>query len=147
MHEFVVALPFSELEVVVKRPYGTGYPTDPKTLGDYLRRRRMELRLFQKDVAAIVGVSTDIVTLWENNQSDPTAKFVAKIIQFIGELPPIFPDTFAGRVKAYRYRHGLTHAQMGKLVGVDGSTIGAWEAGYLPKPENDSAVKRVLKTI
>ncbi|MBS1683244.1 MAG: helix-turn-helix domain-containing protein [Bacteroidetes bacterium] len=104
----------------------------------------MERRLLQKDVAEIVGVTEDCITLWENNKSDPTAKYVAKIIQFIGELPPILPDTFAGKVKAYRYVHGLTHAQMGRLVGVNGSTVSAWEAGYLPNPENEVMIRRLI---
>lgn len=97
-------------------------------------------------MAEIVGVTEDCITLWENNKADPTAKYVAKIIQFMGELPPILPDTFAGKVKAYRYVHGLTHNQMGRLVGVNGSTVSAWETGYLPNPENEIAVKTLIET-
>ncbi len=144
----MVALPFSELEVVIARkPCGVGFPANPKTLGDYLRRRRIELGLLQRDVAKIVGVSEDCITFWENNKTDPTAKHVAKIIHFIGELPPILPNTFAGKIKAYRYAHGLTHAQMGELVGVNASTIGAWEAGYIPNLENELVLKKLLETI
>lgn len=95
-------------------------------------------------MAEIVGVTEDCITLWENNKADPTANYAAKIIQFIDGLPPILPDTFAGKVKGYRYVHGLTHAQMARLVDVDASTIGAWEAGYLPNAENIALIRKLI---
>lgn len=143
-HIPMVVLHYSKTDGMVKKPYGQGYPTHPKTLGDYMRRRRMELRMLQKDVASFVGVSEDTITFWENNRTDPTAKYVSKIIQFIGIVPPIFPNTFAGQVKAYRYVRGMTHAQLGSLIGVNGSTVSAWEAGYLPHPENELMVKKLI---
>ena len=140
-----MVLPFSETDGWVKKPYGQSYPANPKTLGDYIRKRRLELRLLQKDVASFVGVCEDTVTLWENNQTEPKAKYVAKIIQFMGEVPPIFPDSFGGKVKIFRLVHGLTHSQMGGLLRVNGSTISAWEAGYPPKPHNENTFLRLLE--
>jgi DNA-binding XRE family transcriptional regulator len=40
--------------------------TAPVTLGDHLRRRRLELGLHQKDVAKIIGVTTSSVWNWEH---------------------------------------------------------------------------------
>ncbi len=41
--------------------------------------------------------------------------------------------------------HGLTQVQLGELIGVDASTVGAWEAGYMPNSENAREVKKYLR--
>lgn len=51
-----------------------------------------------------------------------------KIIEFLGYNPLVVEDTkLAGRIKNYRIFHGSSHKKFGKLVGVDASTVGAWE--------------------
>jgi DNA-binding XRE family transcriptional regulator len=44
---------------------------EPKTLGEHLRKRRMDLGLRQSDVAAWIGVGTQTVNYWENNRFMP----------------------------------------------------------------------------
>ena len=53
------------------KPKVFAYAPELKTLGDHVRARRLDLGLFQKDVAELVGVSTDTVTNWEKNRSEP----------------------------------------------------------------------------
>jgi len=43
-------------------------------IGEKIRNRRIELKLLQKDVAKIIGVSEDTITFWENNRATPQAK-------------------------------------------------------------------------
>lgn len=40
------------------------YPENLVSIGDHTRKKRMELKLLQKDLARICGVTEDFVTSW-----------------------------------------------------------------------------------
>ncbi len=42
-----------------------GYPINPKTIGEYHRKKRMDSRLMQSEVANIIGVSEESIWNWE----------------------------------------------------------------------------------
>lgn len=95
----------------------------------------MDRKLLQKDVAKLIGVSEDCITYWENGRSEPQIQFMPKIIEFLGYMSvDIDISTLGGRIKSYRIQHGLSYKKMGKLLGVDASTVGAWEKG-ISKPK------------
>ena len=79
---FIHALPFSNLQILLKRAI-RGIPAQLITVGDHLRKKRLELHLLQKDVAKKFGVSEDTITNWENNRHSPQGKLMLKAIQFI----------------------------------------------------------------
>ena len=86
------------------------------------------MNLLQKDVARIINVTEDCITLWEKNHSIPQIKNFPQIIKFLGYCPVKFDETtLAGQIRAYRWRNGLSNKKLGKLLNVDGSTILAWE--------------------
>jgi len=62
-------------------------PTQLITIGDHLRKRRIELDLFQKDVAKIIDVSEDCITFWEKGRSKPQRRCLDKITLFRGYNP------------------------------------------------------------
>jgi DNA-binding XRE family transcriptional regulator len=142
-----VALPFSEHRKTVKRtPFGDKYVKEPKTLGEHLRNRRIEKHLLQKDVAKSFNVSEDCVTYWENDRSKPQVQFYPKIISFLGFNPfMVDVSTLGGKIKAYRYKEGLSHKTLGKLLDVDASTVGSWESG-VSKPHFET-LKKIGKLI
>lgn len=49
-------------------------------------------------------------------------------------------DEFGGRVREMRTKSGLTQEEVGKAVGVDSSTVGAWERG-VAKPHYETMVR------
>jgi len=106
----------------------------------------MELKLLQKDVAKICGVTEDSITNWEKNRSKPKIQFLPRIIKFLGYLPfEVDMTTHQGKFKAYRYIKGLTHAQLGKIFEVDASTIGGWESGkHAPKQKELKKLEQLL---
>lgn len=53
----LVALPFCNIRLRDQKPLPHAYPAESKTLGDHLRKKRLDLGLFQKDVARILGVA------------------------------------------------------------------------------------------
>jgi len=60
-----------------------GYPKRPKTLGEKIRKHRMDSGLYQKDVARFVGVATDTVTLWEKERTKPNEIHLRRIRKFL----------------------------------------------------------------
>jgi transcriptional regulator with XRE-family HTH domain len=52
----------------------------------YLRRRRIELGLYQKDVAARLGVTTSTIWNWEHGWTI-RKKFIPRIVVFLGYNP------------------------------------------------------------
>lgn len=88
----------------------------------------MELKLLQKDVVRICGVTEDCITNWEKNRSTPQIQFFPSIINFLGYLPfEVNLNTLSGKLKAYRHLNGLSQKQLGKFLGVDGTTVCSWE--------------------
>ena len=71
--------------VYAARPftYPDGYPVNPKTIGEHLRKKRMDGRLMQSEVANIIGVSEESIWNWENGRIKPRKKNLAIINQFI----------------------------------------------------------------
>jgi len=121
----MVALGFWNLSLKTKtRPFSAHC----QTVGEHLKRKRLQLGLLQKDVARIIKVSEDSVTYWENARSEPQIRYFPNIIKFLGYSPFQFDTTVFGEViRKFRTENGLSYKQVGKLLGIDGSTIAAWE--------------------
>jgi transcriptional regulator with XRE-family HTH domain len=63
------------------------YPKQFKHLGDHLRAKRIDRGLFQKEVAARIGVDTATVTNWELGNTEPEERFIPALIRFLGYNP------------------------------------------------------------
>ena len=71
--------------VCAARPftYPDGYPVNPKTIGEYIRKKRMDNRLLQSEVANIIGVSEESIWNWENSRTKPSKKNLKLINEFV----------------------------------------------------------------
>jgi len=74
-----------KLKIRTKRPkkWPKGYPFEPKTLGERIRKHRMDLGWFQRDVARFIRVVTDTVANWEKNRTKPSKRYLKRIKQFL----------------------------------------------------------------
>ena len=135
MHPHTLVLPFCHLTLKAKKPFPPGYPQILKTLGDHLRKRRLDLKLLQKEVAERIGVDKITIYYWENNRVKPSLTFIPKIIGFLGYIP--FNKTFNSlgeQIITYRRLYGLTQKKLAHILGIDPTTIGHWERGeHLPQ--------------
>jgi DNA-binding transcriptional regulator YiaG len=77
------ALPFSVLRHSINKPKGYGYPRNPKTIGEQIKKKRMDMGLYQKDISKILNVSEDTITGWENGRSSPQKRYIEKIYHFL----------------------------------------------------------------
>jgi DNA-binding XRE family transcriptional regulator len=126
----MVAWTFSPYEYFSDYQSDTRYPKTPTTIGEHIRKRRLDLNLFQKEVAKIIGVSEDSVTYWETSRSYPQIRHIPSIVSFLGYNP--FKTNSAGladQVKKYRLMNGLSLKRMGEIIGVNETTVASWESG------------------
>ena len=74
-----------KINLTVPRPktLPDGYPLKPKTLGERIKKERMDMGFFQRDVARMIGVSTDTITLWEKGRTKPSKNNLERIMQFL----------------------------------------------------------------
>jgi transcriptional regulator with XRE-family HTH domain len=107
-------------------------PKQLKTLGDHIRKRRIELRLFQREVADLVGADPGSVNAWERNYRRPALRRLPAIAAFLGcELGGAVPkDAPLGlRVASKRRRLGLSQKALARSLGLDEATVRRWERG------------------
>ncbi len=102
----------------------------PTTIGEHIKRRRLELGLYQKDVATQIGVDPITVLNWEKSTTRPTIRHILKAIQFLGYDPePQSKGTIAEMLKAKRRDRGISQKDAAQSIGVDPCTWSRWENG------------------
>lgn len=57
------------------------------TIGDHIKRQRLKLRLFQHELAAILGVQTCAIERWERNHTAPHHTVIRRVIRWLGYDP------------------------------------------------------------
>ena len=82
-----IALPFCKVTLRGSKPFSSAYPRELKTVGDHMRKRRLDLKLLQKDVGQILGVARGTIMVWETNLRLPSPKLIPKIVEFLGYDP------------------------------------------------------------
>lgn len=99
------------------------------TLGDHLRKVRLDRGMSQPQVARILKVTTDTVTYWETNRCEPTAKYAKAIIEFLRCVPFLGNESLAERLYLARLVSGKTQKEVAKEIGCDSSTLRLIELG------------------
>ncbi len=136
LHNPRVALPFCHITLKTQKPLPIVYPRTLKTLGNHLRKRRLDLNLLQKDVAQRLGVCDPSVYNWENNITKPAIKYIPKIIEFLGYVPFDTSTLSVGeRIVVYRRLLGLSQKELASRLGIDPCTLSKWERDKLKLSE------------
>jgi len=72
-----------------------------RTLGDHLRKRRLDLGLLQCEVAQRLQVNQMTISNWETNRTSPQRRFIPRIISLLGYNPhDTQPATLGNRIIA-----------------------------------------------
>jgi transcriptional regulator with XRE-family HTH domain len=112
-----------------------------------MRKRRLDLRLHQKEVGRLVGVDTTTITNWEKNRTEPTLRLMPSVIRFLGYSPLPEADSLGEKIKAYRRRTGTTQKRLTTLLGVDLTTLAGWESGKSqPDEKRRTHIDRLLRS-
>jgi transcriptional regulator with XRE-family HTH domain len=107
---------------------------EPKTLGQHLRKRRIELHLLQHEVSRVLGVHKGSVQNWERGVGSPSIQQIPRIIRFLGYDPEPEPKVWSQWIAFARRRLGLTQEDLAKSLSVDPVTVYRWEKGLSVAP-------------
>lgn len=118
---------FEPLTLKALKPKETDF--EPQTLGEHVRKRRLELELTQKRVAERLRVSPWTVLNWEKDHTEPPIESMPAIIRFLGYDPFPEPKTIPERLLAKRRAMGWSIKEAARQLGVDEGTWGNWEQG------------------
>jgi DNA-binding XRE family transcriptional regulator len=125
-------LPF--VSVCLKKARPKPYPENPVTLGEHLKKRRVELGLFQRQAAAQLGIDHFTYITWEIGKRRPYTHSFARIIAFLGFDPSPAPITLGQRIKAKRRELGMTQWKLAEHFGWDEATVFRYERDeWVPK--------------
>jgi transcriptional regulator with XRE-family HTH domain len=118
----------SQITLRAKKPLPSAYLQTLKTIGDHLKKRRLDLKLLQKDVAQKLGVCDLSIYNWEKNLAKPAMKYIPKIIKFLSYTPFDTSNLSVGeRIVAYRKLRGLSQRRLACQLGIDPCTLRKWE--------------------
>ncbi|GAB4164481.1 MAG: hypothetical protein Kow00100_01920 [Geothermobacteraceae bacterium] len=90
-NNFKMASTTYNINILLNIQKNTSISKEPVRLGDHLRRRRLELGLYQKDVAIQIGVTTSTIWNWEHGWTIDL-RYIPRVIEFLGFNPIPCPD-------------------------------------------------------
>ena len=121
----IPALPFCH--VVLKAHKTKSY--EPVTLGEHLKKCRLERTLTQGNAVAFLSVSVETLHNWETAKTAPAVKHWPAIMEFLGYCPYQRPRSLGDRLRLHRMHRGLTFEELAEMLGIDPGSIACWEAG------------------
>ena len=114
-------MPSCNFSLFVDKP--KTYTKHPKTIGEHILKRRIELELRQKDVGKLIGVGNFTIMNWEKGDAQPSIKHYPAIISFLGYEPFPEPRTLGERIIAWRHRNGFSRKALARQLGVDEAAL------------------------
>ena len=116
--------------------------------GEHLKKRRIELRLKQTEVASLLGVHRGSIQLWEQGRGEQGVRPLPAIIRFLGYVPFDCDETPGGQFAFLRRCSGKTQEELAELVGCDATSIWRWERGLIDGARKlDRAITRIWKEL
>jgi len=127
--------------------YKSGYPTKINTIGDLVRKTRMDLDLEVKQLANKLGMCEQAIINLEKNRSQSRPHLLKKVVEFLrphvnGSMPdkdfwdlcfknnPLYPkqqNTFGDKLRSTRMQNFLSIPNLAKELGVDPTSVAKWE--------------------
>jgi transcriptional regulator with XRE-family HTH domain len=106
---------------------------EPQTIGEHIRRSRIQKGISQPEAARVLGVSPETVLNWEKAYRTPSIEAVPAVLRFLGYDPFPRPSSLSDRMRAKRRRNGWSIKEAARAFGVDEGTWGHWErTGKIP---------------
>ena len=98
-------------------------------MGEHLKKRRLELKLTQKEAAVELGVNSWTILNWEKSHTEPPIATIPAIVRFLGYDPFPEPKTLPEHLLAKRRTMGWSTEQAARKIGVDPGSWSKWERG------------------
>lgn len=101
-----------------------------------MRKKRLDLKLLQKEVTQKLGINNTTIYNWENNRASPSLYQIPKIIKFLGYVPhDPSVKTLGEKIATSRRFLGLTQKELARRLGIDPTTLGRWERAKSQPPK------------
>ena len=120
---FVAQIPW-RLTAPAPKP---SYPKQLKHLGDHLRARRINSGLLQREVAARIGTTKEVIHNWERGHAEPQVRYYPALVEFLGYNPLPEPRTLGQAVRRQRMSRGWSIARLAREAGVNPATVSRLE--------------------
>jgi len=143
-----VLSPILPLSLSTKKPKNRKFPKEILTVGDELRKMRMDKNLTQHQVAKQLNVNKNFIYELELNKRKATIYALHKIYTFLGSIPKtlkIDKTTLQGKLFEHRIINGYTYKILAEKIGLDKSTLARIEKGKTCKAETYLIVEKYLK--
>jgi transcriptional regulator with XRE-family HTH domain len=130
-HIIKLALPCCRLTLKGKKPvHREKYPDICRTWGDWIKARRLDLKLTKRQLSFNIHASESTIYLWERNKVRPSLSQIPKIIEFLGRDPfERETEKLGDKIREYRRIHGLTQKKFAAQQEIDPTTLASWERG------------------
>ncbi len=116
----VALLQLAPIALKALKPKETDF--EPRTLGEHVRKRRLELRLTQKQAAERLDVNPWTVLNWEKDHTEPPIESMPDVIRFLDYDSFPEPKSFAERLLVKRRAMGWSIKVAASELGVDEGT-------------------------
>ena len=168
-HRECATLPFYERVLDISRDSylpshnrGIPVPKQPTTIGGHLRKRRLQLGLFQSTAARRLGVSTVTLSKWERDVLYPAWSNQSKVTDYLGfnpftdpalgrplgneRVPVVLLSSFGYQLRQKRLALRMPRKALAKQLGISWKTIWGWETNRRnPSPKLKARLDRILK--
>jgi len=104
---------------------------EPTTLGEHIKKRRLDLKLTVKEAGRLLGTDESSIIQWEKGRKLPRVYRLPAIIRFLGYNPLPEPRTISERLVAKRVERGWSRKVASRHLGIDVSTLRDWEQGKI----------------
>jgi transcriptional regulator with XRE-family HTH domain len=106
------------------------YPDICRTWGDWIKFRRLDLKLTKVQLSVNLNVSDITIYLWERNKVRLSLAQIPRIIELLGRDPfEKSAEKMGDKIREYRRIHGLTQRKFAVQLGIDPTTLAGWEKG------------------
>lgn len=93
----------------------------------------MDRGLWQEHIAEMLGVSVSTICNWEGNHTSVATRLLPKVVDFLGYDPREKVEQLGDRIRIERERQGLSQVALAKKLGLNASTVVAWERDRVRK--------------
>ena len=131
------------LTVYGQKPPPEDYPTVLNTIGDHLRKVRMDRGLLQKVAAKQIGITASCLVNWELNHNQPHIQHWPDILKFLGYYPEEDDGSLGYMIRKYRRYEGVAQKVVANRIGVDEYTLWRIERKSGKQPSIQRIIKRI----
>ena len=119
-------MPFCSITLTAQKP--TKLPTVLHTLGDHIKKRRLELGLCQAQVGEILRTAECTIVNWEKHWTEPQLHLIPGILEFLGYDPfPSGANNLGEKLLQYRKSNGTSQRELARRTGIDPATLSRLE--------------------